>query len=80
MTEKIKLDDFIEQFSSIISYSKRHMVKEDWCEWTESELVDLTFSEMEYYVIALSKCQEYMDMLVDYNNHGNKRESVFLDD
>ena len=80
MTEKIKLDDFIEHFSTIINYSKKHMVKEDWYEWTESELVDLTFSEMEYYVTALSKCQEHMMILKEYNNHGNKRESVFLDD
>lgn len=79
MMEKIKLDDFIEHMSTIINYSKKHMIKEDWGSWSESEMVDLTFDEMEHYVTALSKCDKYMVMLMDYNEHGNKRESVFLD-
>ena len=77
--KKIRLDDFMENISIIINYSKKHMVKENWYEWSESELVDLTFNEMEHYVTALSKCQEHMLVLEEYKEQGNRRESVFLD-
>lgn len=78
--EKIKLGDFIRNMSAIVNYSERHMVKEDWHEWSGSELPDVTFEEMGRCVVALSKTRKYMTVLMEYDEHGNKRESIFLDD
>lgn len=77
--EKINLDEFIEDFDTVISYAKRHMTKEDWYEWTECQFPNDVFNDMHYYIMALGKCMEYQDLLEEYNRNGNKRESIFLD-
>lgn len=80
MMKKIKLNDFLENFNTILNYSKKHIINEDWKEWSDTELVDSVWDEMEYYVIALSKCFEYFDILENYDKSHNKKENIFLDD
>ena len=77
--EKINLTEFIDAFSTIISYSIRHMTKEDWYEWSECQFAHDVFGDMQYYVLALGKCIEYRDLLEEYNMQENKRENIFLD-
>ena len=79
--KKIKLEEFIRNFDIILSYSINHMIKEDWCEYTDSPLVSEIFETMDYFVEATQKCLEYREMLEEYKNADRKsRGCVFLDE
>lgn len=78
--EKIRLDEFIRNFNTVLLYAMRHLVKEDWDEFDGSVLVADVFDTMQYYVTATQKCAEYLECFEEYDKMDKKsRGCVFLD-
>ena len=81
MVEKIKFDEFLENYDIILSYAIRHMINEDWNEYDGSLFTSEVFDTMQYYILAGKKCLEYKDIFNDYVKTDKRiRGCVFLDE
>lgn len=81
MTDKIKLEEFLQNFTTILMYTMNKLINEDWKEFDGSMMTTEVFDTMQHYITAAQKCNEYKETFKDYLEQDKKtRGCIFLDE